>query len=243
MLLSSPSNGHPIQTCGLIKRRMNKGIFTAKRRRQLDRIGFDSSASDSRWEKGFAALAKFKAREGNCRVPSRHIEGKIRLGSWVILQRKMKNKLLTERRKRLIALGFVWDGHQHAWEIGFAALTKFKVREGHCRVPRYYIEGAYKLGQWVSVQRLNKDAMPTERGSRLDEIGFVWDEREHFWKKCFTALTKFRAREGHCRVSSFHMERKFKLGQWVATQRRSKGKMPAKRKSQLNKIGFVWRAI
>ncbi len=209
----------------------------------MDRIGYVSNASDRRWEKGFAALATFKARKGHCCAPSRHIEGKFRLGQWVILQRKAKDEMPAKRKTRLNAIGFVWDGHGHAWENGFTALSKFKVREGHCRVPRYHIEGAYKLGQWVSVQRLSRDGMPAERRSRLDKIGFVWDQREHFWEKGFTALTKFKAREGHCRVHSFHIERNFKLGQWVTTQRRSKTKMPAERKSQLNKIGFVWRAI
>ena len=159
------------------------------------------------------------------------------------MQRNAKDKMLSKYRRRLNAIGFVWDGHGHAWENGFTALSRFKAREGHCRVPRYYIEGGYKLGQWVSVQRLSKDAMSAERRNRLDEIKFVWDEREHFWEQGFTALTKFKTREGHCRVLSFHVERGFKLGQWVTTQRRSKGKMPAKRKSKLNKIGFVWRAI
>ena len=188
-------------------------------------------------------MAKFKARKGHCCAPWRHIEGKFKLGQWVILQRKAKDEMPAKHKKRLNAIGFVWDGQGHAWEDGFTALSKFKVREGHCRVPRYYVEGAYKLGQWVSVQRLSRDGMPAERRSRLDKIGFVWDRREHFWEKGFTALTKFKAREGHCRVPSFHIERKFKLGQWVTTKRRSKDKMPSKRKSQLNKIGFVWRAI
>ena len=53
MLLSSTSNGHPIQNCGSIMRRTDKDIFTARRRRQLDRIGVNSNASNSRWEKGF----------------------------------------------------------------------------------------------------------------------------------------------------------------------------------------------
>ena len=36
------------------------------------------------------------------------------------------------------------------WEEGFAALTTFKAREGHCRVPPLHVEGTFKLGQWVN---------------------------------------------------------------------------------------------
>ena len=55
-----------------------------------------------------------------------------------------------ERKQRLDAIGFVWDPLESAWEEGFAALTTFKAREGHCRVPERHVEGTFKLGRWVS---------------------------------------------------------------------------------------------
>ena len=61
------------------------------------------------------------------------------------------------------------------WEKGFATLSKFRAREGHCLPSRYHVEGNFKLGQWVSVQRYHEDRVPAERKRRLDAIGFVWD--------------------------------------------------------------------
>ena len=52
-----------------------------------------------------------------------------------------------ERKQRLDAIGFVWDPLESAWEEGFAALTTFKAREGHCRVPQRHIEGSISLGR------------------------------------------------------------------------------------------------
>ena len=46
---------------------------------------------------------------------------------------------------------------KRAWEEGFAALTTFKAREGHCRVPYLLVEGTVRLGQWVNIQRITKD--------------------------------------------------------------------------------------
>jgi helicase associated protein len=51
-----------------------------------------------------------------------------------------------KRKKRLDAAVFVWDPHERLWENSFAALNKFKAREGHCLVPRSHIEGTFKLG-------------------------------------------------------------------------------------------------
>ena len=243
MPLTPASNGRTIRTYKSIKLRRNAPIFPAEHTQRLDRIEFDLDPYESRWEKGFAALAKFKARKGHCGVPWSHIEGKFKLGQWVTFQRKSKDKMLSKHRKRLNEIGFVWDGQEHAWEEGFAALTKFKACKGHCRVPRYYVEGAYKLGQWVSVQRLSRDTMSAGRKKRLDAIGFVWDGRDHYWENGFTALAIFKAREGHCRVPSLHIENEFKLGQWVTTKRRSKDKMSSRWRSRLNKIGFVWRLM
>lgn len=80
----------------------------------------------------------------------------------------------TERRRRLDAIGFVWDRFEYAWENGSVALTKFKPREGHCRVPALHIEGKFKLGPWVTAQRSKKDKILANRRTRLNKIGFVW---------------------------------------------------------------------
>ena len=83
-----------------------------------------------RWAQGFAALRKFRRRKGHCCPPQRHVEGKYNLGSWVIIQRYSKDHLSVERKKRLDKIGFVWNWRDFVWERGFAALLKFKRREG-----------------------------------------------------------------------------------------------------------------
>jgi len=105
-----------------------------------------------------------------------HVEGKVPLGAWVVTQRHYfsKGRILPERKRRLDAIGFVWDYHKYLWGQNFAALLKFKKREGHCCVPTYYHNGKFKLGWWVATQRRNKKQMSAERRKRLNKIGFVW---------------------------------------------------------------------
>jgi hypothetical protein len=126
------------------------------------------------------------------------------------------------------------------WALGFAALAKFRAREGHCCPSRHHVEDNFKLGDWVSVQRYRKKFAPIERKQLLDAIGFVWDWRDYLWEQNFAALLKFKRREGHCCVPTPYTEGDLKLGWWVATQRRNKKEMSAERRRRLNKIGFVW---
>jgi Helicase associated domain len=128
-----------------------------------------------RWEKGFVALRKFRAREGHCCPSRNHVEGKYNLGSWVSTQRYRKDLLPLNRKRRLDAIGFVWSWRDHLWEENFAALLKFKRREGHCCVPVFHSEGKYKLGWWTSTQRRNRKKMSAERRARLNKLGFVWN--------------------------------------------------------------------
>ena len=157
----------------------------------------------------------FQAREGNLLVPAGHVEGTFNLGTWVGNQRRDHDKMPSERIQRLDGIGFVWDPREKAWEEGFAALKKFQTREGNLLVPALHVEGTFKLGQWVNVQRNTKDSMPPERKQRLNAIGFVWDAREGAWEEGFAALKKFQTREGHSPVPPRHVEGNYKLGSWV----------------------------
>lgn len=131
------------------------------------------------WEDGFQALKRYRVREGNCRVPLRHIdEAGFKLGNWVHTQRLHKDAMSVERRRRLDEIEFQWDAVSALWEDEFQALKRYREREGDCRVPQEYIdETGFKLGHWVSNQRYTKDKIPVERKRRLNEIGFIWRQK------------------------------------------------------------------
>jgi hypothetical protein len=79
--------------------------------------------------------------------------------------------------------------------------------------------------------------MSAQPNCAVDGRPLYWKRR---WERGFTALRTFRAREGHCCPSRWHVEGGFNLGQWVSVQRYRKDVMPAERKRRLDKIGFVW---
>jgi hypothetical protein len=203
----------------------------------IDRIGFS-------WDHWFGLLMRFKEREGHCLVPRFHDEGQFKLGAWVAEQRTnyRKDNLSVDRKRRLDDLGFVWNTHANAWQEGFAALTAFIAREGHCSPPQRYKEEKFSLGRWVHTQRRERisNRLSAERQLQLDKIGFVWNPLEEAWEEGFTLLRSFKEREGHCDPSPRLEENGFKLGQWVRNQRAERWSMPDERRRRLDEIGFVW---
>jgi hypothetical protein len=220
--------------------RQAKSDLTEARLIRLNEIGFVWDPYIVKWEAGYAALLKFKEREGHCRVPTNLIEDGYRLGQWVAVQRQAKPDLTEDRLRRLDELGFVWNVLEEQWESGYVALVKFKDREGHCIVPdKHRVEG-YRLGQWVTSQRQAKPALTEDRLRRLDELGFIWDARSELWEAGYAALVKFKDREGHCRVTAKHVEEGFRLGQWCGVQKQKKEEMNTDRRMRLDKLCFIW---
>ena len=82
------------------------------------------SARDDGFEKGFAALVAFKAREGHCNVLQRHIEQGFKLGMWVNGRRTNKHKLSDEGKRRLDEIGFVWSAKSIPSPRGAAPVTR-----------------------------------------------------------------------------------------------------------------------
>lgn len=94
----------------IITQRYLKDDLSVDRKRRLEGIGFVWNWNEYCWESGFKNLLNFRKREGHCRVPIHHSEGKFRLGWWVSTQRKNRRTLSAERKARLNKIGFVWKG-------------------------------------------------------------------------------------------------------------------------------------
>jgi uncharacterized protein (UPF0303 family) len=220
--------------------RGKKAVISVERQHRLDALGFVWDVVSDQWERGFEYLKRYKEREGHCRVPSDYKENGFKLGQWVSVQRSSRETLSAENRKRLDALGFIWDALSDQWEHGFEHLKRYKERESHCRVPDVHTENGFSLGKWVGKQRQTRESMPVERRQRLDALGFVWDPLSGQWENGFTHLKSFREREGHCLVPALHKESGFTLGSWVKTQRKTKATMSSACRQQLDAIGFSW---
>jgi hypothetical protein len=186
-------------------------------------------------------LERFKQREGYARVGLKHQEDGLRLGQWVLTQQLYKDRLTPEQIVRLDKLGFNWNPLAEDWETNFAALERFKQREGHIRVSKEHQEDGLKLGSWVVSQRRKKLMLSPEQITRLNQLGYSWDLFAEEWEKNFAALVIFKQREGHACPGQKHLEDGLYLGAWAITQRRRKDTLSSDQIVRLNSLGFVWR--
>lgn len=76
---------------------------------KLNKIGFVWTPSDIAWTEMYERLVQYRARYGDCRVPTSNPSDPV-LARWVATQRarRSRNALLPERVQKLDAIGFVW---------------------------------------------------------------------------------------------------------------------------------------
>jgi Helicase associated domain len=95
---------------GRVHRATLKDSTPVERKARLDALGFVWDVLAEQWEVGFQYLAASAREHGHCRVLATHLTADgFPLGQWVKIQRRRKDKISTERKARLDALGFVWD--------------------------------------------------------------------------------------------------------------------------------------
>ena len=216
---------------------------------RLEKLGLVWDVRNQWWVHGFEELRKYKAKHGDVLVPKRHrTAGGYKLGAWVSSQRvaKGQGKLSPEHIEQLEGLGFVWDVLNQWWALGVEELRKYKAKHGDVLVPkRHRTAGGYKLGAWVSSQRVAKGQgkLSPEHIEQLEGLGFVWDVRNQWWVHGFEELRKYKAKHGDVLVPQrYRTAGRYKLGAWVCSQRMAKGqgKLSPEQIEQLEGLGFAW---
>jgi len=218
-----------------------EGDLSKEHGNRLTALGFEWDPFASAWEENFLALEQYKAKHGDCNIPSRCPKN-TRLANWVSTQRavQIKGQLSKERLNRLTAIGFIWDPLAAAWEENFRALEQYKAKHGNCNVPREWPENP-GLARWVKMQRAAKikEELSKEQINKLIVLGFDWDLRASAWEESIRTLEQYKAKHGDCNVPRRWSENP-SLAAWVSTLRQVKGQLSKERANQLTGLGFEW---
>jgi len=213
-------------------------------RRKLDTLGFVWDTYQDQWDQGFQYLQAYVEQHGDTLIPNSYMapDG-YSLGQWARIQREDRNVLDQERRKKLDALGFVWEVLTHQWNVGFEYLQAYVEEHGDALVPTTYkTPDGYGLGSWVSNKRSTKDQISKERLEQLDTLGFVWDVLSYQWNVGFGYLRAYIDEHGDSLVPKRYKTLDgYMLGGWIQRQKKSKDSLSKERRRKLEALGVVLR--
>jgi len=208
------------------------------------------------WDYWFGLLELFVEKEGHARPTQKHItEEGHHLGYWVSAQRAVQKNKATSSKKpltskqieKLEALkGWTWDPHDSNWEEGFAYLLEYIKEEHHALVPaEFKNKNGFRLGQWIFMQRTNKNDMKTNRPDRFERLESLpeweWSVEEYQWEIGFSYLLRYVEENGDALVVARSFFDGYKLGSWLDKQRQRKNQLSSKQIKRLESLnGWVW---
>ena len=146
----------------------------------------------------------------------------------------------------LDALGFVWDQKQQEFDRGVAELAAYVHAHGNASVPqKHATPTGFKLGTWCSERRKQRKAgrLSDDRVAALEELGFVWDQKQHEFDRGLAELTAYVDANADARVPTNHATATgFKLGTWCSERRKQRkaGQLSDDRLAALDALGFAW---
>jgi superfamily II DNA or RNA helicase len=233
----------------------NQGKLGDERARRLEALPkwtWDSVAEQ--WEDGFRHLEEYVAQFRDTLV-QRDFQSRdgYKLGQWVTTQRSRytRGKLEPERQVRLENLPrWTWNPLEAGWDEGFDNLLAYIEAQGDSLVPfTFQTDSGLQLGAWVTNQRVafGKGDLRDDRRRKLENLpGWTWHVKREMFEEGLRHLLDYVERVGDCLVPiRYHCADGYRLGQWVAAQRRGyqSGELSDDRRKRLEGVpGWVWGA-
>ena len=153
---------------------------------------------ENSWEFTYDTLCQYLAAYGDFPFYDVCYEG-IHLGKWCTAQRvQQKNGAMpSERKQKLDEIGFIWDPKEERWYHHCHLLIQYIKQYGKMPSKDAVYHG-YRLGAWCSAQRsmAGKGKLSADRKRRLDEIGFIWDQKEEKWYRHYHLMQQYVEKYG-----------------------------------------------
>ncbi|MCP4675522.1 MAG: hypothetical protein GY854_08455 [Deltaproteobacteria bacterium] len=225
--------------------RKTGGALPKARKAALERLGWTWTVQRKKtWDDWYKVLLIYIEREGHSRVPRDHMEGGCGLGKWVHVQRKAKDDMPAKYKAAFERLpDWIWSVQDARWKEKYELLLRYVEREGFATVSHTHMEEGQRLGQWVRIQRRSHNRMSAARKAALERLpGWTWTALKDPWKEKYILLQDYVEREGRATIPDTYIVNGEFLGEWVASQRRNRGKLSDAHKAALERLpGWKWR--
>ena len=229
---------------GSQRRYKTEGKLSRERIKKLNTLGFlwkedIEKMRHAAWESRYNELVKYKKDNGHMdRLQIR--KDNYSLGLWVETQIVRKDSMPSYRKKKLNAIGFLWDKgnfQEQRWNEMYKRLQVFKGKHGHTRVKR---GDDFKLSVWLQRNKRDRDKIDKTKRKKLEQLGIKWSNElfQELWQKHFEELKQFKKKHGHIRINKSNK----RLYEWVQDQKklRKENRIIKDRETKLKSIGFIW---
>jgi superfamily II DNA or RNA helicase len=231
--------------------RQTQELLSRERCEELERLnGWVWNVNDFQWEKGLSHLRSYIEKHGSSLVPTKYIDADTgyKLGNWVSSKRAKKNELTLEQMNLLESLpDWCWNTADSKWEESFIRFLDHVKNSGSGRIPtRYITPDGFKLWEWVTTQRRNKENLSAEKIKKLESISdWKWNPIDDYWNQGYQHLLKYMQHSrNQMPIATFRTEDGFTLGRWTFSQRQNKDKLSEEKVKKLESIlGWTWNPL
>lgn len=177
------------------------------------------------WDVHFRALDQYKAREGDCLVPKKHIEvledgGKVKLGQWVGCMRKAKYEsgscsLTKEREQQLEQIGFIWDVIKYQFEKNVNDCIEFYEKNRRRPNQRSKDKEEKRLGCFWGHQKnaVRNLKLPLWKIELLNQIPDFNKKTDSRYDRFYKMAVEFIKKNGHVNIKTDDTIDGYKIGQ------------------------------
>ena len=238
-----------------------EGTLTPERIHRLDAIGMVwTDAFTNRWNYGYAQACQWYKEHGDLNVPSTYVNASgFPLGKW--LKRHIPNEngktaitVTPEKRKKLDAIGMVWDRPEDSWEMRYALVKAFHAEYGHLNIPPQYKASGVWISKWLNEQRQiyigNRPGkqLTEDQIRRLEALGMTWENRreaqkEAAWQRQYAEAKRYYLEHGDLTFQATDAGANGKrLKTWLSRQQtlQAEGKLSREQVALLEALGVQW---
>lgn len=233
-----------------------RGNLSSLQLAKLNQLGFDFGKTEENdsFTSHFEELKKFFDENGHSDYPKH--DSNPTLYHWTLRMRgeKRKNTLSTDHIEKLNSINFSWNPRKDGrirrkrddeWFEMLLELKAFKETHRHANVSQLDPEHK-KLGRWLNDQRLYKKGrkqkgtkqliyLTDERRELLEEVGIIWDMKEHEWKTKLKLLSEYHQKNGDFNVKQ--ADKEYGALYYFLRNARIKG-LPRRKLNELANIGL-----
>lgn len=200
--------------------------------------------ANNNFETYYELCKAYYEEHGDLNVPGKYEVNGVKLGQWLINQRRRKDSYPSNKKKLLDEVGMQWITPKK-WEYGYEMAKQYYKQYKNLNVSTGTVYKGYNLGKWVidTRKKYKMGQLSEDRIELLNKINFNWNSvHESLFYKQYGICEQYYHEKGHLSPVIDEVYMDIPIGRYVARWRQmyKSGILSENRKVMLEAIGIQW---